>query len=117
MQSLLHRIFRLFRLFVCSAVALVFQLNAGINVGLIPTTDAEFDNGRLQESLQNLGIFGSVVKLTGLDKLTGPEIQATLANYDVLFLYASQADDLSAVGNEIATYVDGGGKLVAATYF
>jgi len=40
-----------------------------------------------------------------------------LANYDVLFIYASQADDLSAVGNEVATYVDGGGRLVTATYF
>lgn len=80
-----------------------------LNVGIVPTSDGAA-GANVQSDMIATGLFGTV------DLLTGLESQAILSTYDSILVYQNTAADHSAVGNNLATYVDNGGGLVAATF-
>jgi VCBS repeat-containing protein len=73
-------------------------------------TSPVFGSGNVANDLQALGIFDSVAVLNGSESL------ATLQGYDAVLAYTNGYGQFFDFGNTLASYVDGGGHLVAATF-
>lgn len=100
-------------LFVAATVGLKASSALAIAIGIYGGTDGTGSNpgaGNIATELQGTGAFSSVTILNGTENL------ATLQTFNSILFYTNSAGDLSSFSNELASYVAGGGHLVAATF-
>lgn len=98
---------------VAAAVGLKASSALAIAIGIYGGTDGTGTNpgaGNIAAELQGTGAFSAVTILDGTENL------ATLQTFDSILFYTNGGGDLSAYSNELASYVAGGGHLVAATF-
>lgn len=94
---------------IALASLMMTSAHAGISVGVFGGSDSA-EQAVVVNNLINQGAFDSVVGLNG------SETAQDLAIYNVVLLYSNYAQGFAGFGDQLADYLDAGGRMVAATF-